>query len=132
MKKCFVFLLLSLFFVSCGFKNQTEEESTCVFDAKKDQLIIKNSEEKYELQIYLYGNKLYFGEYQILETDGEELLEGVLIKNNISRDIKTTLYIINKEDEFKATGSAQLYKANSLEKSDEILDFSYTGKLLRK
>ena len=87
--------------------------------------------ENYELTIYLYGKQIEEGEYQVFGSDQEELLEGTL-KKDITVDVKTTLFITYFDEIIKVTGSARLYKPNSVQQTGEILEFVYEGKLLIK
>lgn len=60
------------------------------------------------------------------------MLEGKFLIDKIVRDVKTTLFINYSDDIIKVSGSAQLYKPDSIQKSGEIVDFSYEGKLTKK
>ena len=59
------------------------------------------------------------------------MLEGTFYEDNLSRDVKTTLFINYSEDVIKVSGSAQLYKPHSATKSGKILDFNYEGSLVK-
>ena len=56
---------------------------------------------------------------------------GKFLIEKIVRDVKTTLFINYSDDIIKVSGSAQLYTPEpySVQKSGEIVDFSYEGKL---
>ena len=62
----------------------------------------------------------------------ESVLEGKLLRKGVTVDVKSTLFINCSEDSVKVSGSAQLYKPNSILKSGEILDFDFDGKLNRQ
>ena len=113
-------------------KNQEEEIFTsCTFDKNKDQLILSNENGTYKLSIWLYGKDITEGEYQVFDSDMESVLEGKLLRNGVTVDIKSTLFINCSGETVKVSGSAQLYKPNSITKSGEILDFIFDGKLHR-
>lgn len=123
---CFIVAIMQL---SCNQNVKQNNIESCVFDKKNDQLII--TKENYELTIYLYGKQIEEGEYQVFGSDQEELLEGTLEKD-ITVDVKTTLFITYFDEIIKVTGTARLYKPNSVQQTDEILEFDYEGKLLIK
>lgn len=123
---CFIVAIMQL---SCNQNVKQNNIESCVFDKKNDQLII--TKENYELTIYLYGKQIEEGEYQVFGSDQEELLEGTLEKD-ITVDVKTTLFITYFDEIIKVTGTARLYKPNSVQQSGEILEFVYEGKLLIK
>ncbi len=127
-----LFILFSIF-TSC-YSNGKQNDTTfvsCSFDKSADQIILSNSNETYKLSIWLYGKQIESGEYQVLGSDNESQLEGELLMNNSIRDVKTTLFINYSDGIIKVSGSAQLYKPNSIQKSGEIIDFSYEGKLTK-
>lgn len=103
---------------------------TCLFDEENDQIILSNKSESYKLSIWLYGTQIEPGEYQVFGSDKETILEGLLLRNDIEQDLKTTLFVNYSGETIKVSGSAQLYKPNSITKSGEILDFSYEGNLI--
>ena len=115
--------------------NSTKPESddynfvSCVFDSGRDQIILSNTSGKYKLEVYLYGTYIGYGEYQVFGDEQESHLEGTLLKDGISRDLKTTLFVDRTKERIKVSGSAQLYEPHSVRKSDEILDFAYEGSL---
>mgnify|MGYP003440961273 FL=1 len=115
--------------LSCNQNVKQNNIESCVFDKKNDQLII--TKENYKLTIYLYGKQIEEGEYQVFGSDQEELLEGTLEKD-ITVDVKTTLFITYFDEIIKVTGTARLYKPNSVQQTGEILEFVYEGKLLIK
>lgn len=123
---CFIVAIMQL---SCNQNVKQNNIESCVFDKKNDQLII--TKENYELTIYLYGKQIEEGEYQVFGSDQEELLEGTLEKD-ITVDVKTTLFITYFDEIIKVTGTAHLYKPNSVQQTGEILEFVYEGKLLIK
>lgn len=123
---CFIVAIIQL---SCNQNVKQNNIESCVFDKKNDQLII--TKENYELTIYLYGKQIKEGEYQVFGSDQEELLEGTL-KKDITVDVKTTLFITYFDEIIKVTGTAHLYKPNSVQQTGEILEFVYEGKLLIK
>ena len=123
---CFIVAIIQL---SCNQNVKQNNIESCVFDKKNDQLII--TKENYELTIYLYGKQIEEGEYQVFGSDQEELLEGTLEKD-ITVDVKTTLFITYFDEIIKVTGTARLYKPNSVQQTGEILEFVYEGKLLIK
>ena len=113
-------------------KNQEEEIFTnCTFDKSNDQLILSNESGTYKLSIWLYGKDITSGEYQVFESDMESQLEGKLLRKGVTVDVKSTLFINCSDESVKVSGSAQLYKPNSIVKSGEILDFNFDGKLNR-
>ena len=105
---------------------------TCVFDKENDQIILSNESESYKLSICLYGTQIEPGEYQVFGSDKETILEGLLLRNGVEQDLKTTLFVECSGETIKASGSAQLYKPKSITKSGEILDFSYEGSFVRR
>ncbi len=114
-------------------KNQNKEIFTsCTFDKNNDQLILSNENGSYKLSIWLYGKEITAGEYQVFGSDMESVLEGKLLRKGVTVDVKSTLFINCSEDSVKVSGSAQLYKPNSIVKSGEILDFDFDGKLNRQ
>lgn len=121
---CFIVAIMQL---SCNQNVKQNNIESCVFDKKNDQLII--TKENYELTIYLYGKQIEEGEYQVFGSDQEELLEGTLEKD-ITVDVKTTLFITYFDEIIKVTGTARLYKPNSVQQTGETLEFVYEGKLL--
>ena len=123
---CFIVAIMQL---SCNQNAKQNNIESCVFDKKNDQLII--TKENYKLTIYLYGKQIEEGEYQIFGSDQEELLEGTLEKD-ITVDVKTTLFITYFDEIIKVTGTARLYKPNSVQQTGETLEFVYEGKLLIK
>ena len=123
---CFIVAIMQL---SCNQNVKQNNIESCVFDKKNDQLII--TKENYKLTIYLYGKQIEEGEYQVFGSDQEELLEGTLEKD-ITIDVKTTLFITYFDEIIKVTGTARLYKPNSVQQTGEILEFVYEGKLLIK
>lgn len=135
MKKSFkIFLILFGIFTSCYSNSKPDDKTlvSCTFDASEDQIILSNEKGTYKLSIWLYGKQIEPGEYQVFGSDQETLLEGEFLIENIVRDVKTTLFINYSEDIIKVSGSAQLYKPDSIQKSGEIVDFSYEGKLTKK
>ena len=113
-------------------KNQEEEIFTnCTFDKSNDQLILSNENGTYKLSIWLYGKEISAGEYQVFGSDMESQLEGKLLRKGVTVDVKSTLFINCSDESVKVSGSAQLYKPNSIVKSGEILDFNFDGKLNR-
>ena len=135
MKKSFILLLiLCSFFISCNSNNKQNDKKfvSCTYDEGEDQLILSNSDGTYKLSIWLYGKQIEPGEYQVLGSDQETELEGKFLIDNITRDVKTTLFINYADNKIKVCGSAQLYKPDSIQKSGEIVDFSYEGKLTKK
>lgn len=135
MKKSFILLLiLCSFFISCNPNSKQNDKKfvSCTYDEGEDQIILSNSDGTYKLSIWLYGKQIEPGEYQVLGSDQETELEGKFLIDNITRDVKTTLFINYSDDKIKAWGSAQLYKPDSIQKSGEIVDFSYEGKLTKK
>lgn len=112
---------------------QMEEEkfTSCTFDKNNDQLILSNESGTYKLSIWLYGKDITSGEYQVFESDMESQLEGKLLRKGVTVDVKSTLFINCSDESVKVSGSAQLYKPNSIVKSGEILDFNFDGKLNR-
>lgn len=135
MKKSFILLLiLCSFFISCNPNSKQNDKKfvSCTYDEGEDQLILSNSDGTYKLSIWLYGKQIEPGEYKVLGSDQETELEGKFLIDNITRDVKTTLFINYSDDKIKAWGSAQLYKPDSIQKSGEIVDFSYEGKLTKK
>lgn len=138
-KKIITLLLVSLsflcgLFASCNSNNKQKDSKfiSCTFDKSADQLILSNSDGTYKLSIWLYGKQIEPGEYQVLGSDQETELEGKFLIDNITRDVKTTLFINYTDNKIKVLGSAQLYKPDSIQKSGEIVDFSYEGKLTKK
>lgn len=121
---CFIVAIMQL---SCNQNVKQNNIESCVFDKKNDQLII--TKENYKLKIYLYGKQIEEGEYQVFGSDQEELLEGTLEKD-ITVDVKTTLFITYFDEIIKVTGTARLYKPNSVQQTGETLEFVYEGKLL--
>lgn len=135
MKKSFILLLiLCSFFISCNPNSKQNDKKfvSCTYDEGEDQLILSNSDGTYKLSIWLYGKQIEPGEYQVLGSDQENELEGKFLIDNITRDVKTTLFINYADNKIKVWGSAQLYKPDSIQKSGEIVDFSYEGKLTKK
>ncbi len=135
MKKSFILLLiLCSFFISCNPNSKQNDKKfvSCTYDEGEDQLILSNSDGTYKLSIWLYGKQIEPGEYQVLGSDQETELEGKFLIDNITRDVKTTLFINYADNKIKVWGSAQLYKPDSIQKSGEIVDFSYEGKLTKK
>ncbi len=135
MKKSFILLLiLCSFFISCNPNSKQNDKKfvSCTYDEGEDQLILSNSDGTYKLSIWLYGKQIEPGEYQVLGSDQESLLEGEFLIDSITRDVKTTLFINYADNKIKVWGSAQLYKPDSIQKSGEIVDFSYEGKLTKK
>lgn len=135
MKKSFILLLiLCSFFISCNPNSKQNDKKfvSCTYDEGEDQLILSNSDGTYKLSIWLYGKQIEPGEYQVLGSDQETELEGKFLIDNITRDVKTTLFINYADNKIKIWGSAQLYKPDSIQKSGEIVDFSYEGKLTKK
>lgn len=135
MKKSFILLLiLCSFFISCNPNSKQNDKKfvSCTYDEGEDQLILSNSDGTYKLSIWLYGKQIEPGEYQVLGSDQESLLEGEFLIDSITRDVKTTLFINYADNKIKVLGSAQLYKPDSIQKSGEIVDFSYEGKLTKK
>ena len=133
MKKSFILLLiLCSFFISCNPNSKQNDKKfvSCTYDEGEDQLILSNSDGTYKLSIWLYGKQIEPGEYQVLGSDQESLLEGEFLIDSITRDVKTTLFINYADNKIKIWGSAQLYKPDSIQKSGEIVDFSYEGKPL--
>ena len=135
MKKSFILLLiLCSFFISCNPNSKQNDKKfvSCTYDEGEDQLILSNSDGTYKLSIWLYGKQIEPGEYQVLGSNQESLLEGEFLIDSITRDVKTTLFINYADNKIKIWGSAQLYKPDSIQKSGEIVDFSYEGKLTKK
>ena len=135
MKKSFILLLiLCSFFISCNPNSKQNDKKfvSCTYDEGEDQLILSNSDGTYKLSIWLYGKQIEPGEYQVLGSDQETELEGKFLIDNITRDVKTTLFINYADNKIKVWGSAQLYKPDSIQKSGEIVDYSYEGKLTKK
>lgn len=135
MKKSFILLfILCSFFISCNPNSKQNDKKivSCTYDEGEDQLILSNSDGTYKLSIWLYGKQIEPGEYQVLGSDQESLLEGEFLIDSITRDVKTTLFINYADNKIKVWGSAQLYKLDSIQKSGEIVDFSYEGKLTKK
>ena len=138
-KKVITLILIAFTFL-CGIytscdPNSGQQDTTfvsCTFDAGADQIILSNADETYKLSIWLYGKQIEPGEYQVLGSDQESLLEGEFLIDSITRDVKTTLFINYADNKIKVWGSAQLYKPDSIQKSGEIVDFSYEGKLTKK
>lgn len=138
-KKIITLLLVSLsflygLFASCNSNNKQNDKKfvSCTYDEGEDQLILSNSDGTYKLSIWLYGKQIEPGEYQVLGSDQESLLEGEFLIDSITRDVKTTLFINYADNKIKVWGSAQLYKPDSIQKSGEIVNFSYEGKLTKK
>lgn len=137
-KKVITIILVALYFLciiftSCN-SNSKQEDTTfvsCTFDASADQIILSNTNATYKLSIWLYGNQIEPGEYQVFGSNQETVLEGKFLIDKIVRDVKTTLFINYSDDIIKVSGSAQLYTPEpySVQKSGEIVDFSYEGKL---
>ena len=121
-------------FASCNSNSKQNDKKfvSCTYDEGEDQLILSNSDGTYKLSIWLYGKQIEPGEYQVLGSDQESLLEGEFLIDSITRDVKTTLFINYADNKIKVWGSAQLYKPDSIQKSGEIVDFSYEGKLTKK
>jgi hypothetical protein len=135
MKKSFILLLiLCSFFISCNPNSKQNDKKfvSCTYDEGEDQLILSNSDGTYKLSIWLYGKQIEPGEYQVLGSDQETELEGKFLIDNITRDVKTTLFINYADNKIKVWGLAQLYKPDSIQNSGEIVDFSYEGKLTKK
>ncbi len=137
MKKSFILLLiLCSFFISCNPNSKQNDKKfvSCTYDEGEDQLILSNSDGTYKLSIWLYGKQIEPGEYQVFGPvlDMITELEGLFLIDNITREVKTSLFINYSDDIIKVWGSAQLYKTDSIQKSGEIVDFSYEGKLTKK
>ena len=144
MKKYLLMLLCICFlFVGCNHQNNNPENQqedfiedevsfdSCVYDKTKEQLILSDSRGNYKLSIFLYKTELKQGEYQFEyweEFSGYiKVLEGVLQKGSSERDVKTTLFINYTDESFKASGPAELYKADGVEKSGETFNFEFNG-----
>ena len=127
------FTFLCSIYTSCD-PNSGQKDTTfvsCTFDAGADQIILSNADGTYKLSIWLYGKQIEPGEYQVFGSDQETELEGKFLIDKIVRDVKTTLFINCSDDKIKAWGSAQLYDPDSVQKSGEIVNFSYEGKLTK-
>ena len=127
------FTFLCSIYTSCD-PNSGQQDTTfvsCTFDEGADQIILSNADGTYKLSIWLYGKQIEPGEYQVLGSDQVSLLEGEFLIDSITRDVKTTLFINYADNKIKVWGSAQLYKPDSIQKSGEIVDFSYEGKLTK-
>ena len=110
MKKSFILLLiLCSFFISCNPNSKQNDKKfvSCTYDEGEDQLILSNSDGTYKLSIWLYGKQIEPGEYQVLGSDQESLLEGEFLIDSITRDVKTTLFINYADNKIKVWGSAQ-------------------------
>ena len=142
MKKYLLMLFcIGFLFAGCNHQSETPENQpedfieaevtfdACVFDEDEDKIILTNSEKNYTFIIYLYGNKLEQGEYSVLGSDQETELEGIINKGTSERDVKTTLLINHTQESFKATGTAELYKENDIQKSGETFNFTFNGTL---
>ena len=116
--------------LSAASKKDDNSFVACVFDKENDQIILSNESESYKLSIWLYGTQIEPGEYQVFGSDKESILEGLLLRNGVEQDLKATLFVNYSGETIKVSGSAQLYKPNSIIKSGEILDFSYEGNLI--
>ena len=135
---------IGFLFAGCNHQSETPENQpedfietevtfdACVFDEGEDKIILTNSEKNYTLTVYLYENKLAQGEYQVLGSDQETKLEGTIKKGTSERDVKTTLLINHTQESFKATGTAELYKENDIQKSGETFNFTFNGTLQKK
>ena len=137
-KKVITLFLVALSFLCCLFTscdlNNRQKDTTfvsCTFDASEDQIILSNANATYKLSIWLYGKQIQPGEYQVFGSDQETELEGEFLIDNSVRDVKTNLFINYSDDKIKVWGSAQLYtpEPGSIQKSSEIVDFTYEGKL---
>ena len=82
-KKNILFVaLMSILLVGCKTIVSTNENS-CKINNSEDKITITNNVENYELSVYLYGNEIKIGEYQVFGSDLEPLLEGTLQKKII-------------------------------------------------
>ncbi len=101
--------------------------TSCVFEKTKDRIVLSNDSDSCKLIIWVYGNPLEAGQYQVLTDFDYTLLEGKLYKDDEVKDVKSTLFVDYKENVIKINGSAQLYASDN-----EIINFSYKGKLTKE
>ena len=128
-KKNILFVaLMSILLVGCKTIVSTNENS-CKINNSEDKITITNNVENYELSVYLYGNEIKIGEYQVFGSDLEPLLEGTLQKKDYSGDIKTTLFVKYNGEVIELSGTAYLYKNGK--KTGETFEFSYVGALIK-
>lgn len=146
--KWFLLGLMSLALLGCNSNNSRNESTesplqekeaqsstifvTCTFSQSRNLITLSNKQGDYTLSIYLYRTPLKEGTYQVLGSDGETLLEGIVIRNGIEQDAKSTLFITYTGETISASGSAQLYEPNSVTKSGEVIDFVYEGPLTKE
>lgn len=137
----FILILAALFVLSsCATakgksKAETQDKggfAQCVFDKGGDQLVLSDESGASVLSVWLYGKEIVKGKYQVVGSDGEELLEGTLKKDGGTRNVKTTLFIYYSGGTIRVSGEAQLYEENGITKSGEVFDFAYTGSLAVK
>ena len=136
----FILILAAVVLSSCATaKGRAEAEtqdkggfSQCVFDRGGDQIVLSDESGLSVLSVWLYGKEIVKGKYQVLGSDGEELLEGTLQRGGSTRDLKTTLFISCSGGTIRVSGEAQLYEENGIIKSSEVFDFAYTGSLAVK
>lgn len=130
----FLIILASFFiFILSGCDDKSGYKFTsCVFEKTKDRIILSNDTDSCKLIICVYGNPLEAGEYQVLTDFDYTLLEGKFYKGDEVRDVKSILFVDYKENVIKINGSAQLYASDNVTKTNEMLDFSYQGKLTRQ
>ncbi len=122
-----IFVSFFIFFsTGCDNKNGYKFE-TCIFEKNNDRIVLANEQDNYKLIIWVYGNPLEAGQYQVLTDFDYTLLEGKFYKGDEVRDVKSTLFVDYKENIIKVTGSAKLYASDN-----EIINFSYKGKLTKK
>ena len=96
----------------------------CVIDQTGDQIILSDESGKTVLSVWLYGKEIVFGEYQVLGSEGEPLLEGTLQKDGGTQNVKTTLFINYSDRTIQVSGQAELYEPNGTTKSGEVLNFA--------
>lgn len=128
-RRLFFFVFIFAIVISTGCNAADNCFSRCIFDKKADLIVLTNKSGNYKLSIWLYGTQIESGEYQVFGSEKETLLEAELLQDGTTRDAKTTLFINCRGKKIKVSGSAQLYKPNSIRKSGEVLDFTYDGKL---
>lgn len=109
--------------------NKIYTADSCVWDKENDVLILKNNSENFEYTVHLYGNEIDQGSYQVLNSDGDSLLEAELKGNQISGNSKTDLTIkLNEDNRIIVHGNAYLYTSNG----KESFEFYYKGNFLIK